>query len=148
MKRIVSLAGPPLIPFVLVTLVLEGVVSAGWIPRYLVPAPSDVLRSMIEDRTELPDCSDHRDRAVTRDLVRFRTTDRRRFGVHRLDLPDRREYASRSRIYRSLTRRSLSSLFGLSVGALGETTSSVRASSRLFGTSHRFRARGDRRDRR
>lgn len=52
MKKLVFVLLPPLIPFVLVTLACEWIVRAGWVPRYLVPAPSDVLHSMIADREE------------------------------------------------------------------------------------------------
>lgn len=55
MRKIASLVVPPLIPLVIVTVVLEWIVGAGWIPRYLMPAPSDVFRSMVEDRQELWD---------------------------------------------------------------------------------------------
>ena len=54
-RRIVSLVYPPLIPFAFVVVLLEVVVRSGWIPSYLIPAPSDVLKSMIEDREELWD---------------------------------------------------------------------------------------------
>lgn len=52
-RRLVSRALPPLLPLIVVTLVLEIVAKNGWIPTYLMPAPSDVLKSMIADREEL-----------------------------------------------------------------------------------------------
>lgn len=55
MKRFVARVLPPLVPFVLVTVILEIVAKNGWVPSYLMPAPSDVLASMIADREELWD---------------------------------------------------------------------------------------------
>ena len=44
---------PPLIPFVLITLALEWTVRGGFVPGYLVPAPSAVLRALFDSRDEL-----------------------------------------------------------------------------------------------
>ncbi|MES2962732.1 MAG: ABC transporter permease subunit, partial [Bdellovibrionota bacterium] len=52
-RRLMSLVVPPSIPLVLVTVALEIVAKNAWVPTYLMPAPSDVLRSMIDDREEL-----------------------------------------------------------------------------------------------
>ena len=43
----------PLIPFVLLTLIAEFLVRAGFVRAYLVPAPSAVFRAMIDSRVEL-----------------------------------------------------------------------------------------------
>jgi NitT/TauT family transport system permease protein len=44
---------PPLIPFVVITLALEWMVRGGLVPGYLVPAPSAVLRALVDSRDEL-----------------------------------------------------------------------------------------------
>jgi len=44
---------PPLIPFVMITLGLEFVVRSGFVAGYLVPAPSAVLRALLDNRDEL-----------------------------------------------------------------------------------------------
>jgi len=44
---------PPLIPLVVITLALEWMVRSGFVPSYLVPAPSAVLRALIDSRDEL-----------------------------------------------------------------------------------------------
>ncbi|MEP7351861.1 MAG: ABC transporter permease [Acidobacteriota bacterium] len=44
---------PPLIPFVVITAGLELAVRGGWIPAFLVPAPSAVFHTLIESRVEL-----------------------------------------------------------------------------------------------
>ena len=44
---------PPLIPFVFFTLIAEFLVRQGFVRPYLVPAPSAVLRAMIDSRAEL-----------------------------------------------------------------------------------------------
>src|ERR1700682_380395 len=44
---------PPLIPLVLLTLMAEFLVREGFVRAYLVPAPSAVLRAMIDSRMEL-----------------------------------------------------------------------------------------------
>ena len=44
---------PPLIPLIVSIGVSETVVRMGWVPSYLIPAPSEVLRSLIDDRFEL-----------------------------------------------------------------------------------------------
>lgn len=49
MKKIL----PPLIPFVAVTVLVEALVRGGFVPSYLVPAPSAVLRALMDNRAEL-----------------------------------------------------------------------------------------------
>ncbi len=44
---------PPLIPFVVVTLATEWIVRQGWVPSFLVPAPSAIFATIFEDRAEL-----------------------------------------------------------------------------------------------
>ena len=44
---------PPLIPFVAVTVLLEAIVRGGFVPQYLVPAPSSVVRALVQSRGEL-----------------------------------------------------------------------------------------------
>jgi NitT/TauT family transport system permease protein len=44
---------PPLVPFVVITVVAEVIVKTGLVPSYLVPAPSDVLRSIGKDWSDL-----------------------------------------------------------------------------------------------
>ncbi len=44
---------PPLIPFVLLTVIAEFLVRQGFVRAYLVPRPSDVFRAMIDSRVEL-----------------------------------------------------------------------------------------------
>jgi len=44
---------PPLIPFAVITLMLEGMVRGGFVPAYLVPAPSSVFRALVDNRNEL-----------------------------------------------------------------------------------------------
>jgi len=44
---------PPLIPFIVVTAAVEWIVRAHLVPSYLVPAPSAVLRAMLDSRDEL-----------------------------------------------------------------------------------------------
>ena len=44
---------PPLIPFVVITAAVESIVRAGWVPSYLVPAPSSVLAAIVQSRAEL-----------------------------------------------------------------------------------------------
>lgn len=52
MRWMIKHALPPMIPFVVIVLVIEFVVARGWIPRFLVPRPSDVLTSL---RTNAPE---------------------------------------------------------------------------------------------
>ncbi len=52
MKRL-KRAIPALIPFLVVTAIAELAVREGWVRSYLVPAPSAILRAMIESRDEL-----------------------------------------------------------------------------------------------
>ena len=52
-SRAVSRILPPLIPLVVLVVVLELAVRLGAVPPYIVPAPSDVLHSLSEDRAEL-----------------------------------------------------------------------------------------------
>ncbi|MEQ1948680.1 MAG: ABC transporter permease [Bryobacteraceae bacterium] len=49
----VARAVPSLVPLVVVTAIAEIAVRAGWVKAYLVPAPSSVLKAMIESRQEL-----------------------------------------------------------------------------------------------
>ena len=44
---------PPLIPFVVISAALELIVRQGWVPSYLVPAPTAVLAAMFQSRAEL-----------------------------------------------------------------------------------------------
>ena len=44
---------PPLLPLFVGMGVCELAVRSGWIPSYLIPAPSEVFRSLIDDRFEL-----------------------------------------------------------------------------------------------
>jgi len=44
---------PPVVPFVVVTLVTELAVRQGWVPSFLVPAPSSVVTSLFRDWPEL-----------------------------------------------------------------------------------------------
>jgi NitT/TauT family transport system permease protein len=44
---------PPLIPFVVITAAVEAIVRAGWVPAYLVPAPSSVFGAILQSRVEL-----------------------------------------------------------------------------------------------
>jgi len=46
-------AVPALIPLIAVTAAAEFAVREGWVRAYLVPAPSSVLRAMVQDRGEL-----------------------------------------------------------------------------------------------
>jgi NitT/TauT family transport system permease protein len=52
MKRLRSII-PALIPLVVVTAIAEIAVREGWVKSYLVPAPSSILRALIESRQEL-----------------------------------------------------------------------------------------------
>jgi len=44
---------PPLIPLIVVTASVELIVRQGWVPSYLLPAPSAVLAAMFQSRAEL-----------------------------------------------------------------------------------------------
>ena len=44
---------PPLLPLVLFLGAAEIAVRMAWVPSYLVPAPSEVLQSLLDDRSEL-----------------------------------------------------------------------------------------------
>jgi NitT/TauT family transport system permease protein len=44
---------PPLLPLLLSVGVAESAVRLGWVPGYLLPAPSEVIASLIDDRGEL-----------------------------------------------------------------------------------------------
>jgi len=52
-QRFLRNAVPPLAPLVIVTAGAELVVRAGWVPSFLVPAPSSVLASIYRDGFEL-----------------------------------------------------------------------------------------------
>jgi NitT/TauT family transport system permease protein len=53
MPRLVRVALPPVIVFVATALLLETVVGMGWVPDYLVPAPTQVARAFPESAREL-----------------------------------------------------------------------------------------------
>jgi NitT/TauT family transport system permease protein len=55
MKRLLRTIVPPLLPLVIVVTALELLVRGGWVKAFLVPPPSDVVRSLIIDREELLD---------------------------------------------------------------------------------------------
>ena len=44
---------PPLLPLLVSMGGFEVAVRSGWVPSYLIPAPSEVIRSLIDDRVEL-----------------------------------------------------------------------------------------------
>ena len=44
---------PPLLPLVLSLGAAEVAVRMAWVPSYLIPAPSEVLQSLLDDRSEL-----------------------------------------------------------------------------------------------
>lgn len=44
---------PPLVPFVLLTALIELIVRQGWVQAFLVPTPTDVLQTILNDRAEL-----------------------------------------------------------------------------------------------
>lgn len=44
---------PPLVPLVIITIAAELIVRMEWVPSYLIPAPSSVLRSLQADRADL-----------------------------------------------------------------------------------------------
>jgi NitT/TauT family transport system permease protein len=44
---------PPLVPFVAITLITELAVRQGWVPSFLIPAPSSVVLSILRDWPEL-----------------------------------------------------------------------------------------------
>jgi len=48
---------PPLIPFIVITAAAELVVRTGWMPDWLIPAPSQVLQSISKDGRELTQAS-------------------------------------------------------------------------------------------
>ncbi len=52
-RHLMRTALPPIVPFLLVSLVTELAVGQGWIPSFLVPAPSSVLLSLFRDWPEL-----------------------------------------------------------------------------------------------
>ncbi|HEX7232089.1 MAG TPA: ABC transporter permease [Candidatus Binatia bacterium] len=49
----ISTVLPPLLPLVVSMGVCEIAVRSGWVPSYLIPAPSEVFRSLVDDRIEL-----------------------------------------------------------------------------------------------
>jgi NitT/TauT family transport system permease protein len=53
MKKFFSIYGPPLILLFLAVFMIETAARMNWIPAYILPAPSDVLRSLMDDRAEL-----------------------------------------------------------------------------------------------
>lgn len=52
-KRKIASLLPPLLPLILSMGLVETAVRLGWAPSYLIPAPSEVIRSLIDDRVEL-----------------------------------------------------------------------------------------------
>jgi NitT/TauT family transport system permease protein len=52
-KTKISSLLPPLLPLILGMALAEITVRSGWVPSYLIPAPSEVIRSLIDDRVEL-----------------------------------------------------------------------------------------------
>jgi NitT/TauT family transport system permease protein len=52
-RNLVRAVLPPIVPFVLVSLAAELAVDQGWIPSFLVPAPSSVVVSLFRDWPEL-----------------------------------------------------------------------------------------------
>ena len=52
-KTKISSLLPPLLPLILGMALAEIAVRLGWVPSYLIPAPSEVIRSLIDDRVEL-----------------------------------------------------------------------------------------------
>jgi NitT/TauT family transport system permease protein len=44
---------PPLLPLIISLGAAEFAVRTAWVPSYLIPAPSEVLRSLLDDRSEL-----------------------------------------------------------------------------------------------
>ena len=44
---------PPLLPLILLLVAAEIAVRMAWVPSYLIPAPSEVLQSLLDDRSEL-----------------------------------------------------------------------------------------------
>lgn len=51
--RSLNSAIPALVPFVVVTAAAELAVRQGWVRAYLIPAPSSVMRAMVQDSGEL-----------------------------------------------------------------------------------------------
>src|SRR5258705_13195262 len=44
---------PPLLPLILSICIAETAVRMAWVPAYLIPAPSEVFRSLLDDRLDL-----------------------------------------------------------------------------------------------
>src|SRR5258705_490370 len=44
---------PPLLPLILSICIAETAVRMAWVPSYLIPAPSEVFRSLLDDRLDL-----------------------------------------------------------------------------------------------
>jgi NitT/TauT family transport system permease protein len=53
LKTRISALLPPLLPLIVSIGLAETAVRLGWVPAYLIPAPSEVIRSLIDDRVEL-----------------------------------------------------------------------------------------------
>ena len=53
LKARISSFLPPLLPLIVSVGVVEVAVRSNWVPSYLIPAPSEVFRSLIDDRIEL-----------------------------------------------------------------------------------------------
>jgi NitT/TauT family transport system permease protein len=53
LKTRISALLPPLLPLIVSMGLAEAAVRLRWVPAYLIPAPSEVIRSLIDDRVEL-----------------------------------------------------------------------------------------------
>ena len=53
LKTRISALLPPLLPLIVSMGLAETAVRLGWVPAYLIPAPSEVIHSLIDDRVEL-----------------------------------------------------------------------------------------------
>ncbi|MGN6732597.1 MAG: ABC transporter permease [Candidatus Binatia bacterium] len=53
LKTRISALLPPLLPLIVSMGLAETAVRLRWVPAYLIPAPSEVIRSLIDDRVEL-----------------------------------------------------------------------------------------------
>ena len=53
LKTRISALLPPLLPLIVSMGLAETAVRLGWVPGYLIPAPSEVIRSLVDDRVEL-----------------------------------------------------------------------------------------------
>jgi NitT/TauT family transport system permease protein len=53
MRRFASAIIPPLVPFVVISLIAELAVRMNWVAAYLLPKPTDVFRSLIQNAPEI-----------------------------------------------------------------------------------------------